>query len=145
MPLELDEYTDIGAKCRCVVRKSGPSQWWYRVEMEWQCHIAATSPQCSDPKMCNLCCRVRWYKDWWYLRKYLLVRNSELYGWQIWTISMSSMFVVYIWGLARSWYLEKGWVITTDIILWDAITYPCLRYRLLRQSPNIYMHVVHWK
>ena len=31
----------------------------------------------------------------------------------------------------RSRYLRQGWVIRNHSILWDAITYPCLRYLLL--------------
>ena len=32
---------------------------------------------------------------------------------------------------ARSWYRNEGYVIASHSILWDAITYPCLRYLLL--------------
>ena len=33
--------------------------------------------------------------------------------------------------VARSKYLRQGWVITSHSLLWDVITYPCLRYLLL--------------
>ena len=37
----------------------------------------------------------------------------------------------YVDFVARSRYLKQGYVIASHSILWDAITYPCLRYLLL--------------
>ena len=43
----------------------------------------------------------------------------------------SHRYVHYWYMSARSRYLRKVWVIASHRILWDAITYPCLRYLLL--------------
>ena len=37
----------------------------------------------------------------------------------------------YLWLIHRSRYLRHGLVIASHSILWDVITYPCLRYLLL--------------
>ena len=41
---------------------------------------------------------------------------------------------------ARSRYLRQGYVIASHRILWDAITYPCLRYLLLAPKSSYSMN-----
>ena len=46
--------------------------------------------------------------------------------------------------VARSRYLRQGWVVASHRILWDAITYHCLRYLLLAtKSTNILIRTPH--
>ena len=47
---------------------------------------------------------------------------------------MYTVSFLIIWSVdfvARSMYLRHGWLTASHSILWDAITYPCLRYLLL--------------
>ena len=60
---------------------------------------------------CNVC-----YHGWW---------------WSTWRYMLCHWHTIYENFDARSRYLRQGYVIASHSILWDAFTYPCLRYLLL--------------
>ena len=71
--------------------------------------------------------------------KYAWLSTFHLFWW---TVSYAKWYW-YIWELRHG--LASGFVIVSHRILWDAITYPCLRYLLLAPKSLSYTFTEHLK
>ena len=101
-----------------------PIHWSQVLSREWRCSwsSADTGPTGDAPTT----------SEW----STILLRTKVRCVLEVWQYMQNEDF------FARSRYLRQGLVITSHNKLWDAITYPCLRYLLLAKKSSNVVHFV---